>query len=348
MKIQREDLLRKLRTCRPGVEKNQVSLEGMDCFIFKGGRLYTYNGYVSVSVPIEYSFECVVSADEFYKLISSFKGKEIDIEAKETCLELTCGKAKATVQFMSESIYKQILIITPTEPKWNELPVGFVDYLSKCHIRNMELGAADKIDGVFIDTDGIFSTDRVIVNYAKLHEKMQRVWITSKIVSELIKLGSLDGYMLQDSWAVFKSGEIMFSCRKYMDDLYPIARIRQVIGAQKTDKMSGTLNEAFKDAVENCLIFSKEKEGREFINLEFQKDGILVFSGTSKGSFSEFVECPIEEWEHLVLTIEGRRLLHTLKFGVDVSFYIGYISDEPNAFIIHNGDWTELFFVLKE
>jgi hypothetical protein len=348
VKIQREELLRKLYTCRPGIEKNLVSLEGMDCFIFKKGRLHTYNGYVSISVPIDYPFECVVSAAEFYKVLSSFKGKEIEIEAVDTTLVITCGKAKATIRCMAESIYKQILTITPTEPEWSPLPTGFLEALSKCYIRNMEQNAADKVDGIFIDTNGIFSTDRVVVNHAKLYDHMQRIWLTSKMVAELLKFDSLDGYVLQDSWAIFKSGEVMFSCRKYMDDLYPIDRIRQVIGAQVTDKMSGTLNALFKDAVENCLIFGKEKEGHAFISLEFQNDGIRVFSDTVKGSYSEFVECIIEDWEHLTITIEGRRLKQALRSGADISFFLGYVDGAPNAFIIHNDSWTELFFILKE
>jgi DNA polymerase III sliding clamp (beta) subunit (PCNA family) len=348
VKIQREELLKKLFTCRPGIEKNQISLEGMDCFIFKKGRLHTYNGYVSISVPIDYPFECVVSATEFYKIVSSFKGKEIEIEAEDSSLIITCGKAKATIRCMAESIYKQILTITPTEPEWSPLPAGFSDALSKCFIRNMEQNTADKIDGIFIDTNGVFSTDRIVVNHAKLYEHMHHIWLTSKMVAELLKFDSLDGYVLQDSWAIFKSGEVMFSCRKYMDNLYPIDRIKQVIGAQITNKMSGKLNAAFRDAVENCLIFGKEKEGHEFISLEFQNDGVRVFSDTIKGSYSEFVECPVEDWEHLSITVEGKRLKQALKFGTDVSFFIGYVNGDSNAFILHNGDWTELFFILKE
>jgi len=349
MKIQRDELLKKLRMCKPGVELNAVSLDGMDCFIFKKNRLYTYNGYVSVSVPIDYPFECVVSADEFLKIVNAFKGKEIDIEEKDSTLVLSSGKASASIKFMSESIYKQILVVTPQEPTWLPIPDGFMDALGRCNISNMEQGASDKVDGIFIEKGGVFSTDRVVVNYAKLYDHMDRLWLTNKVVKELLKFDLVDGYVLQDSWAIFKCGDVMFSCRKYMDDLYPIDTLKQVIAAQQTNGMSGVLPLEFKEAVDNCLIFGKEKEGHIFINLEFQNDGVRVFSDTQKGSYSEFVPCVVEDWNHFTLTIEGRRLKQALKqkHG-EMSFYIGYTNGEPNSFIIHEGEWTELFFVLKE
>jgi|GEM_PF-6796158 len=348
MKIQREELQKKLRACKPGIEANTVSLDGMDCFIFKNQRLYTYNGYVSVSVPTDYPFECVIAADEFMKLISAFKGKEIEIETKDSSLVLTCGKATASIKFMSESIYKQILIITPKEPQWKPIPEGFAESLSRCYITNMEMGASDKVDGIFIDKNGIFSTDRVVINYAKLYEHMERIWLTSKVVKELLKFDAIEGYTLQDSWAIFKCGEVMFACRKYMDDLYPIDVIRQAVAAQQTNGMSGTLPSEFTLAVTNCLIFGKEKEGHVFINLEFQNDGIRVFSDTDKGNYSEFVPCAIEDWTHCTLAIEGRRLKQAFKQGGEFSFYIGYVDGTPTSFVINSGEWTELFFALKE
>lgn len=348
MKIQREELQKKLRACRPGVELNNVALDGMDCFIFKNQRLYTYNGYVSVSVPIDYPFECVISASEFEKLIGAFRGKEVDIEAGESSLTLTCGKASASIKFMSESIYKQILIITPKEPQWKPIPEGFAEQLSRCYITNMEMGASDKVDGIFIDKDGIFSTDRVVVNYAKLYEHMDRIWLTSKVVKDLLKFDNIESYTLQDSWAIFKCGEMMFACRKYMDDLYPIDTIRKVVSAQQTNGMSGTLPNEFSQAVSNCLIFGKEKEGHVFINLEFQNDGIRVFSDTAKGNYSEFVPCAVEDWIHCTLTVEGRRLKQAFKHAGDFTFYIGYVDGVPTSFIVRCAEWTELFFTLKE
>jgi hypothetical protein len=348
VKVDRAEFLKQLKTCKPGVELHNAPLEGSDCFIFKKGRLYTYNGYISVSIPIAYDFECVISANELLKIVSSFKAKDIDIELKESSLLLISGRAKASINIRSETIYKQILTVVPTNPGWKPLPEGFGDALNRCYIRNMTVESASKIDGVFIDKNAIISTDRVVINHFKFYESMDRIWLTSKMISELIKFPELTDYVLQDSWAIFKSGDMIFACRRYVDDRYPIEQLKQVIANQKTDKMSGVLNADFRLAVANAVIFAQEKENRHFVNLEFMKDGIRVFSGTHSGSYDEFVDCAIEDWDHITISVDGEKLKQAMKLDVDIPFYIGYIEGEANAFIVHKDSWTELFFIYKE
>lgn len=347
MKVDRKEFQRLLQTCRPGIEKNKATLEGTDCFIFKDGRLHTYNGYISVSIPSPYPFECAVAAEELLAVVASFRAKEIEITLSGGALHLECGKAVASVTLMIESIYNQILTILPDKPSWKVLPEGFLDALRYCYLRNTLAVVAEKVDGVFIDKNGIFSTDMVVINHAKLYEYMERVWLTSRMVNELLKFDVIDGYYLQDSWAAFKSGDIVFSCRKYIDSNYPVEKLRRVIALHKTDKLSGSINTDFRDAVGNACIFAEEREGHSFIGMEFKEKGIRVFSNTHKGSYSEEVECPIEDYEPVTITVDGTRLKQALKQGVDFSFYLGYIDDKPNAFILHKDPWTELFLVYR-
>lgn len=346
MKVNRIELLHKLKTCNPGVETKKVSLEGMDCFIFKNNRIHTYNGSISVSVPYECDLDCAVPAIEFYKYISSFKGKEVTIEKKDTGLLLTCGRAKVEINYVAESVFKQIMSVFPPTLEWETLPSNFHDALSHCFIRNTNIGIADKTDGIYIDTDGVYSTDRVVINHVKLEGTIKRMWLTSKMVSEILKYDSVEEYAFNDSWVILKSGEIIFACRKYIDT-YPIDRIKEVIRGHDTARMHGEIVAEFGEAVHDCLILAEEKEERPFINLEFQNDGIRVFSSTVKGAYSAFVEMPVESWEHITLCIDGNRLIQALKREVDPSFFIGYIDGEPNALVLHKSDWTELFLAYK-
>jgi hypothetical protein len=347
VQVNRAEFLAKLKRCKPGVELHNARLEGSDCFIFKKGRVHSYNGYISVSVPIEYDFDCVVAADELLHIVSNFKGKDIDIELKESALHLSSGKAKATINLMSETIYKQILSVIPGVPSWKKLPNGFLEALSDCKLTNLMGIAMQKLDGVFVDPSGIYSTDQVVINISKLYEDMDRLWLSSKMVTELTKFPTLEYYTLQDSWAIFKTDDIIFACRRYVDDKYPIEQLKQVILKHKTDGMRGNLPEGFRDLISNAVIMGSKKEERVFINLEFQKDGIQVFSDKHTGSYSEFIECLVENWEHLTISIDGDRLKQALRNHSDAEFHIGYSADGPNALILHKGGWTEFFFFYK-
>jgi hypothetical protein len=174
---------------------------------------------------------------------------------------------------------------------------------------------------------------------------MDRVWLTTKITGELLKLKEVDSYFMQDSWIIFRNKDIFFSCRRYIDDKYPVEKLKEVISMHKADKMRGDVTEELATAVHDSLILAEEKEGRVFISLEFQKDGIQVSSDKNKGSFSQFVEMKIEDWEHLTIRVDGKRLLQALNDNVDCSFHIGYIQDKANAFILHKADWTEFFLI---
>lgn len=348
MKVNRAEFLTKLKRCKPGVEKLSARLEGSDCFIFKHKRLHSYNGYISVSIPIEYDFECVVSAEELMQIVSSFKGKDIEIELTDRELVITSGKAKASITLMPEAIYKQILAVIPETPQWLKVPECFVEALDDCYIRNMNVVSAQKVDGIFVDNSGVYSTDKVVINYSKLYEPIDRLWLTSKMVNELIKFPKLDFYTLDDSWVIFKSDEIIFACRRYIDDSYPISTLKQVISRHTTNKMRGDLTVEFREAVHNALIMGDVKEERLFINLEFQNDGIRVFSGKNKGAYSEFVECNVQEWEHLTISVDGSRLKQALKKYPTAEFHIGYMDDKENALILHKGGWTEFFMIYKE
>lgn len=348
MKIDRAEFLKKLRKCRPGVELTNARLEGSDCFIFKKGRMYSYNGYISVSVPIEYEFEGVIAANELIRIVSAFKAKDIEVTVDEAKFVLECGRAKASINLMPESIFKQILNVIPSDPLWKKLPEGFVASLKDCLITNVNPLAALKIDGVYVDSTGVFSTDKVVINFSKFYTPMEHIWLTSKMTHELIKFETLEEYVLEESWAIFKSEDMIFACRKYVDNGYPLDHLKSIITNHKTDKMRGDTNTAVFEAITNALIMGDEKETRMFINLEFLNDGIRVFSERHKGSYSEFVECPVQNWEHLTISVDGGRLKQALKLHPDSEFHIGYVNEEASAFILHKGSWTELFMIYKE
>ena len=89
MVINRKELLENLKMAMPGIETGTAKLQGADTFVFKDGKIFTYNDTISVSVPInqtdliEENIEGAVSAEEFYNIISKLPVEEIKFAVGE-------------------------------------------------------------------------------------------------------------------------------------------------------------------------------------------------------------------------------------------------------------------------
>ena len=76
MKINRQELLKALTAVKPGLTSVEI-LEQSTSFVFKKGRVYTYNDEIAISHPVDKSLSGVVSAKEFYELLNRYTDKQL-------------------------------------------------------------------------------------------------------------------------------------------------------------------------------------------------------------------------------------------------------------------------------
>ena len=118
-KINRKNLLNSLTKVKSGLVQNEI-IEQTNSFIFKNGKVFTYNDEVCLSDNIDLDTEGVVPSKEFLHFISKVKKDEIEYEVKENELRLKAGRSRVGIVLDPEiklpiDDFKEI-------NKWKDLP----------------------------------------------------------------------------------------------------------------------------------------------------------------------------------------------------------------------------------
>ena len=145
MKCNRKRLLEELRAVMPGVDQKAPLLEGADAFQFYGGRLYSYNDAVSVSVETHLTeimagdgeevqgLEGAIRAKELLALLTKLKQEELNAAVTDGRLRLSAKGIKAELPILEATLSEKIDLLG-IRSKWKPLPPEFQEALRTCAI----------------------------------------------------------------------------------------------------------------------------------------------------------------------------------------------------------------------
>ena len=106
MKIDRKTMLATLESVRSGLSSFKELLEQSCSFVFKEGRVYTFNGEVSLNAELKMSegneVNFAVPAEDLVKLLAKLPDEEIDIELKTGEFIIVGSKRKAGLKIEKE------------------------------------------------------------------------------------------------------------------------------------------------------------------------------------------------------------------------------------------------------
>lgn len=335
MKIERTVLLEALKKCQPGVDNSSqgVFIEGADCFVFRNNRVLTFNDYLSVSAEFEHDLSCAVYAEPLLKLLRAFRAKEVELSQGEGVLHIKCGNSTTELTTTQEGIYTRYESVFPEAPVWKNVPKGFDSALKHCLIPNMT-----KLSGVLIDGTWMIATDGVTVVRVDLDAQMERVWISNKVVADLVKF-EFNEYCTQGAWLHFKGNGTILSARVLMNSSYPDNKFHELLDSFDGEAQ-GTFDKEVVSIVKSaCVLADESKEGGHCIEIEVAEDRIWFRTNNSMGKFNEFVEMGIAGKPGTIM-VDGKRLLKALQHSPNASFYItGKRGGE--ALVLSGEGWKE-------
>lgn len=203
MNIARGLLLAKLNECAAGLD-NKPELEQSNCFVFKGGRVYTFNGEILVSAESPIPFDAAVNAQEFLGVISKLPDEEIDVSLRGNELRVKGARRSAGIAAGLEIALP--IDVVPAPDKWKKVGEGLAgalqqaakvagkdetQYLATCvNVAPDKVEACDTVRMIRVDMPtGL--TGRLLVPAATL-ERIAGI--------ELVKVAVGDG------WLHFKTG----------------------------------------------------------------------------------------------------------------------------------------------
>ncbi len=289
MKIKTAELLDALKAVKPGLASKAI-VEQTDHFIFDGNMIRTYNDKIAISYPFGFfaseKFRIAVKADEFFKLVSKIKIKEIEVEYSDNGrLIITAGSTEAEIMTSQDIVCP---IVDSEEDEWKELPKNFAQAAYFCSFSAAGTLSVKVLTCLWIHGSHIISTDRYRASKYKLEgDEMEDLLLAAK-EAKAMKEHKPTHYIYSDSWAHFKNKEgAILSCR-IMDGAYP----EKVFDAFEKVGEEITIPAELKDKIDIAKIITDSDEDQEDITVTVKKKKMLL---RGKGSIMEIKEnCDID------------------------------------------------------
>jgi len=233
MKCNRKELVAAFDAVAPGLATRDM-LANAQSFVFYGGRLYTYNDKVAVSIgmPDGWDFEGAVKAAEWHKVLRKMDADEVSVEFDGTVLTCTCGRARVEVKTESEFAKHHETMGFPD--KWAPLPDKVLEAIRRASVCAGRSLSRPLLMFVHVKGDTVKATDnhRLLVNTVK-GAKMPEFLVPASAVPELLSFGCTQ-VGRTEGWLHFKAPSgVVYSCRTLDPKGYPdFAALLEVEGEE--------------------------------------------------------------------------------------------------------------------
>jgi hypothetical protein len=281
--VDREVLLTQLASTSPGLTTREI-LQQSSCFIFKDGRITTFNDEVSCSIEsaVAERVTGAVKAEPLMNLLGKLSDKTVHVYAVDGELRIDAKRRKAGITMESEIVLPIDTVEAPT--KWQPLAKDFgraVDLVHQCaskdesnsfaiacvHIRKNCLEACDNFQAARYDVKTRIKADALVRRDSIKH-------VPAFDLTEIAET---------ENWLHFRnSGGLVVSCKRYTEKYPPLDALFSFDG-EKTK-----LPRAIAAATEKAEVFSTSGE-TDSIRVELKSNRLRITGRGKEGWYQETV-----------------------------------------------------------
>jgi len=349
MKINRLEFVGALKKVMPGIEGKETLLEGADSFMFDNEWIKTFNDSISVSYPFKTGMNCLIKAQEFFKLLTKIESSEVEMEIEEDKLVLNAGNTNVKMVLMdSSNLVSLVDNLSLENCQWIDLPIKFIDAVKTCIMFSTTNQTYASLCGISIGKDGIVSSDNFRAGWYHIELDVSEDFVLmTEAAKDLINIKDINQYSLGNAWIHFHSEEgLLFSVRKITID-FPRESIKDfldfsdVINQKKysfPDKMIKSVERA-------AILASVNPDGNEYVQIQLDKKNNLVIKGSKHFGEIEDKISPDNKWEFpkdFVLKMNPKYFGDLL--SVDNKFYIG---KEQQYILMRNGNFDSIISLIN-
>lgn len=277
MKVNREEFLKTLQLVQPGVSRKE-EIEQSSFFLFKGGRVLTYNEEIACRYPCDIGLEGAVKAIPLLGVLEKMTEDELDIEATKREFLIKGKGRRLGIRFEKEINNEIDKVKLPAE--WKLLPKDFseaVDLVRQACSDNPSHFASYciHITPTFIEGYDMAQAARYPIDLPVESELLvKHIALKHLVGMEMTKFGETDAFLH------FKRPDrLIISCRKYIEDYADLEKMYKITNARKAKLPMGLIQ-----AVEKAEIFADDGiyEGAVLVELrpgDSKKKGRLMLQG---------------------------------------------------------------------
>jgi hypothetical protein len=289
--MKRIALLNALKMVLPGVDKSgSTVLEGANTFIFDGQYIKSFNDNLSVSYPFETKIKCSIKAEEFFKSIDKMSGEDINIELKDSKLQINDGSTELLMNISEANIEQYIDNFDLDNLDWKDLPKDFFEGINQCIFSASTRPDQGVLNAISINGKNIMSSDNLRISWFVMDGEIDTLLLPLNAAKELCKIPKLSSYFIGENWAHFANEEVIISTRIMLGE-YPSTKIEELFTPENSTKYSFPAGTS--KSLEKAEILSySDPEGNydNFISIYAQKDHLFFKGERIYGSIKDKIK----------------------------------------------------------
>lgn len=280
-----KEVLTALSIVKPGLSNKDLT-DQATFFVFKKGRVITYNDHVTLSHPLDVPFEGAIRANEMYQFLSKINTEEIDVIEKDEEIQIKAKRAKAGLKI--EEIRMDTSQVEKKR-KWIQLEEGFIDSLRFVVKAASTDATTPAITCVHI-ADGIMEASDRFRGCMAYCQELDECMIPEYSIPTIVAI-SPTHICVEDEWVSFKNKEsdTILSCRIFVADDFPNL---EPLFEESDDGIELTLpNKRLGAIVDKAAIFAKrEFQFDEQLTITLSDKRMTLLSESNAGWFEEEVK----------------------------------------------------------
>ncbi|MFW6275037.1 MAG: hypothetical protein ACOC2M_00220 [bacterium] len=292
--LTKDNLYLALDIVSPGLDKKDY-IDQATSFVFKDGRVITFNNEISISHPIlGLKVQGAVKADELYKLLSKIKSDDLFINQSENELLIKSGRTTAGIR--KESKITMPLDAIEDKEEWHDLPEDFAFYLnlamSSC---GNDFRTEPILTNVNVTSEGrVTGSDGFRLMACDIGSPMPvDDFLISSTASQYVSQMDPTKISRSEKWVHFKNDTgTEISCR-ILNAKYP--EIKNIL---KVEGITVELPENMNEILQRTSVFSKRSNiHEEKIEITLKKGELVVYADNEYGWVKESADVEYDDSE---------------------------------------------------
>lgn len=278
--VAREKILRAFEEVQPGLSTREIT-DQSSCFVFKGGRVITYNEEVfcSAKSTLPKELEGGVEADKLTQFLRKLKDPEITLSFSDNTLKVK-GTKREGIEF---PFRKEILLPldqVEVAGKWRKIHKEFADAVnivqqSASQDQSEQITSCIHIHPKFIEA----SDGRQLTRY-KIKTGVEKPFLVRRDSIKFIATVSLKEISETEKCIHFRSDTgLIISARRYMD------QYQDMSAALKEEGEPIILPKGLTDAMEKCELVTQVDKDNNFATIHLTKGEIKVTGISQAGRY---------------------------------------------------------------
>lgn len=330
MTFNKTNFITSLRTCLLGTEANEHA-DGADSFLFHDGKIFSHNGTVAVTVPIDDPdkvLEGMVNANDLYKIISKLNKDEFDIDVSKDKWQIKCGRMRAELVLKDTNYLSRITAFEFTDD-WTDVPSTFQSAMKLCKMSHNKT----IFSGIYYRGACMFSTDGFQINMYRFDDlEMPEFWISDKCADTFIRLSDIKSFQTDGKWVHMRtSSGVIVSAKLLISDKYPYDKIISLIDKDLDQfTLTGLFPPELFKAIDRAIMFGMNTDKGPVVKLVLRREYIAVAAGNTNGSYAEsvdWVDMPSDDFKTIEMFVNSDILAFML--SNNCKFYIQKLENRP-------------------